>query len=113
MLLHAVSTYMFFLNLIHGYVHVLVLFIYWYTGPDKHLTSYNIDWLLENTYHDQHRDRVERVLWNKAIMATVTEQPMVPYEDFMETEDGLKEHVKNLMKFGFSVVTQVNTLVYL
>lgn len=80
-----------------------VLTIEW---PDKHLTSYNIDWLLENTYHDQHRDRVERVLWNKAIMATVTEQPMVPYEDFMETENGLKEHVKNLMKYGFSVVTQ-------
>lgn len=85
----------------------MILFIYWYTGPDKHLTSYNIDWLLENTYHDQHRDRVERVLWNKAIMATVTEQPMVQYKDFMETEDGLKEHVKNLMKYGFSVVTQV------
>lgn len=85
-----------------------MLLIYGYTGPDKHLTSYNIDWLLENTYHDQHRDRVERVLWNKAIMATVTEQPMVPYEDFMETENGLKEHVKNLMKYGFSVVTQVN-----
>lgn len=91
---------------------MLLIYLYHYIGPDKHLTSYNIDWLLENTYHDQHRDRVERVLWNKAIMATVTEQPMVPYKDFMETEDGLKEHVKNLMKYGFSVVIQVNNVVY-
>nr|XP_022336473.1 trimethyllysine dioxygenase, mitochondrial-like isoform X2 [Crassostrea virginica] len=74
--------------------------------PGSHLTSYNIDWLLENAYHDQHRDRVERVLWNKAFMSAVEEQPMVPFKEFMQSETGLKNHVKNLMTYGFSVVTE-------
>ena len=63
---------------------------------------------LENAYHDQHRDRVERVLWNKAFMSAVEEQPMVPFKEFMQSETGLKNHVKNLMTYGFSVVTEVN-----
>ncbi|XP_048746298.1 trimethyllysine dioxygenase, mitochondrial-like [Ostrea edulis] len=75
--------------------------------PDKHLTSYNIDWLLENSYHDQHNDRVEKLLWNKDVMTATTEQPMVPCKDFMHSESGLKAHVKNLLKFGFSIVTEV------
>ncbi|XP_061183408.1 trimethyllysine dioxygenase, mitochondrial-like [Saccostrea echinata] len=77
--------------------------------PDKHLTSFNIDWLIENTYHNQHKDRVEKLLWNKDVMSTITEQPMVPFQEFMQTEKGLKGHVNNLLKYGFSVVTEAPT----
>ena len=41
-------------------------------------------------------------------MSAVEEQPMVPFKEFMQSETGLKNHVKNLMTYGFSVVTEVN-----
>ncbi|KAJ8310775.1 hypothetical protein KUTeg_012640 [Tegillarca granosa] len=35
-----------------------------YNGQDGHFTCYSLDWLLENTFHPFHQDRVTKKLWN-------------------------------------------------
>lgn len=78
-----------------------VLTIKWH---DNHITSYNIDWLIQNTYHEHHNNRVDRVLWDKVILEGQP-LPVVNYNEYMNTDDGLKKHLTNLLQFGFSIIS--------
>ena len=85
-------------------------FIFYIIGHDNHITSYNIDWLIQNTYHEHHNNRVDRVLWDKVILEGQP-LPVVHYNEYMNTDDGLKKHLTNLLQFGFSIISGVNIYV--
>ncbi|KAK3095974.1 hypothetical protein FSP39_021529 [Pinctada imbricata] len=83
----------------------MVLTLQW--PNDQHITSYNMDWLIQNTFHDQHQDRVQQILWDKERLGAEPGLPLVPYKHYMSTDDGLKDHLTNLLKYGFSIVSEV------
>jgi len=85
-------------------------YFFYNTGHDNHITSYNIDWLIQNTYHEHHKNRVDRVMWDKVILEGQP-LPVVNYNEYMNTDDGLKKHLTNLLQFGFSIISGVNIYV--
>ncbi|XP_069105009.1 trimethyllysine dioxygenase, mitochondrial-like [Argopecten irradians] len=80
----------------------LVLSITW---SDGHLTSYDINWLVDNTYHQQHTVQVDKVVWDKETIETAG-LPTVHFKEYMDSDEGLRKHLYNLVKFGFSIVTE-------
>ncbi|XP_021346618.1 trimethyllysine dioxygenase, mitochondrial-like, partial [Mizuhopecten yessoensis] len=80
----------------------LVLGISW---PDGHVTSYDINWLVDNAYHSQHTDQVDKVPWDKETIESAG-LPTVHFHEYMDSDEGLRKHLHNLVKFGFSIVTE-------
>ncbi|KAJ8310776.1 hypothetical protein KUTeg_012641 [Tegillarca granosa] len=77
-----------------------------YNGQDGHFTCYSLDWLLENTFHPFHQDRVTKKLWNSHTLKDEA-LPTVEYKHYMESDEGLQKHLSNLLQFGFSIITGV------
>ncbi|XP_033760567.1 trimethyllysine dioxygenase, mitochondrial-like [Pecten maximus] len=80
----------------------LVLGITW---SDGHVTSYDINWLVDNAYHSQHTDQVDKVVWDKDTIESAG-LPTVHFQEYMDSDEGLRKHLYNLVKFGFSIVTE-------
>ncbi|KAM4696489.1 trimethyllysine dioxygenase, mitochondrial [Rhinophrynus dorsalis] len=77
------------------------------TWPDSHMTRYGLDWLLENSYEGQKQQLVQpRILWNKQIYKEA-DVPCVSFSDFLETNEGLREFLKNFLLYGIAFVGDV------
>ena len=74
------------------------------SGQDGHLSQYSLEWLDQN-FHSP-GTQVERFLWNGA---GIREQqlPVTTFDSHMNTEDGLRNTLRNILKYGFCVVEGV------
>jgi hypothetical protein len=52
---------------------------------------------------------VDKVLWDKVILEGQP-LPVVHYNEYMNTDDGLQKHLTNLLQFGYSIISGVNIL---
>lgn len=49
-------------------------------------------------------------MWDKVILEGQP-LPVVNYNEYMNTDDGVKKHLTNLLQFGFSIISGVNIYV--
>ncbi|ESO92851.1 hypothetical protein LOTGIDRAFT_216511 [Lottia gigantea] len=75
-----------------------------YTGKDGHKTTYKREWLIENSYCDKRSEMVTPTYWSSNQMKN--KFPVMNYNDH-NTENGLKSSIKNLLRYGFTVVDGV------
>ncbi|GFS09299.1 trimethyllysine dioxygenase, mitochondrial [Elysia marginata] len=78
------------------------LFIKW---RDGHETEYSFEWLAEHSYPGKFCRRTKRVMWDKKKIHAGP-LPAVPFEYHMNSEEGLRESLQNLVKYGFTMVTE-------
>ncbi|XP_037678310.1 trimethyllysine dioxygenase, mitochondrial isoform X2 [Choloepus didactylus] len=78
-----------------------------FTWPDGHVTRYDLDWLVKNSYEGQKQKVIQpRILWN----AEIYQQAQVPSVDFqscLETNEGLKTFLQNFLLYGIAFVENV------
>ncbi|XP_071949804.1 trimethyllysine dioxygenase, mitochondrial-like [Antedon mediterranea] len=73
------------------------------TWKDTHVTTYNLSWLKQNSPGSNLQDSVKKVLWNgEKIQKEMPDD--VPYKDFMNNDESLKEVLMNIHKYGFGIV---------
>ncbi|GFO15317.1 trimethyllysine dioxygenase, mitochondrial [Plakobranchus ocellatus] len=72
---------------------------------DGHETDYTYDWLANNFYPGQFARRTKRILWDRKKMESES-LPAVTFEHHMTSEDGLRQSLRNLVKYGFTMVTE-------
>ncbi|XP_014665313.1 PREDICTED: trimethyllysine dioxygenase, mitochondrial-like, partial [Priapulus caudatus] len=75
--------------------------------PDGHRTTFQLGWLLQNSYdgHRQVKD-VTKVLWDANHIKQLN-PAMVPHRMFMDTQDSLKQLLLNINTYGFGIVDSV------
>ncbi|XP_013408349.1 trimethyllysine dioxygenase, mitochondrial isoform X1 [Lingula anatina] len=75
--------------------------------PDGHVTTYSLNWLLENAYPGKPDIlQVPKVLWNAETIKSQSPTP-VPYQEYMDTDGGLRNMLKDLLTYGFGLVSEV------
>lgn len=72
---------------------------------DDHQTVFSFDWLAEHFYPGKFCRSTQRTFWDKEKIES-SPLPTVPYEAHMTSEEGLRQSLQNLVKFGFTMVTQ-------
>ncbi|XP_038050086.1 trimethyllysine dioxygenase, mitochondrial-like [Patiria miniata] len=84
------------------------------TWPDSHMTTYPWKWLEEfgpsGAKQQSHNAALQRILWDGATIKSVL-PPDIAFQEFMETETGLKEAVERFYKLGLVFINgaQPNT----
>ncbi|XP_050389735.1 trimethyllysine dioxygenase, mitochondrial [Patella vulgata] len=73
------------------------------TWKDNHITRYDIPWLKENSFSTESKQRIKQFFWTGEKMRS-EDRPVVDYEDHMKTEEGLKQSLYYLLKYGFTIV---------
>ncbi|XP_040298332.1 trimethyllysine dioxygenase, mitochondrial [Bufo bufo] len=77
------------------------------TWPDGHMTRYGLEWLSQNSYEGQTQQLVQpRILWNDKIYKEAN-VPAVSYLDFLETNEGLRDFLRNFLLYGIAFVDDV------
>nr|XP_044996601.1 trimethyllysine dioxygenase, mitochondrial isoform X1 [Jaculus jaculus] len=80
---------------------------FFFTWPDGHVTRYDLDWLMKNSYESQKQKVIQpRILWN----AKIYQQAQVPsadFQHFLETNEGLKKFLQNFLLYGIAFVENV------
>ncbi|XP_038954326.1 trimethyllysine dioxygenase, mitochondrial isoform X1 [Rattus norvegicus] len=77
------------------------------TGPDGHVTRYDLDWLVKNSYEGQKQEVIQpRVLWNAKLYQDA-QLPSVDFQGFLETKEGLKKFLQNFLLYGIAFVENV------
>ncbi|XP_064374118.1 trimethyllysine dioxygenase, mitochondrial isoform X2 [Dromaius novaehollandiae] len=80
------------------------LFVTW---PDGHVTRYGLEWLVKNSYEGQKQQVMHpRILWNAEIYRQA-QIPSVDCRSFLETDEGLKEFLRNFLLYGIAFVENV------
>lgn len=82
-------------------------FEFFFIGPDDHVTVYKVDWLANHSFHSGYKKKVPSLLWNKD-GTTSNPPPRIGYDDHMNTSVALKRSIFNILKFGYTIVTQVS-----
>ncbi|XP_042830647.1 trimethyllysine dioxygenase, mitochondrial isoform X4 [Panthera tigris] len=78
-----------------------------FTWPDGHVTKYDLDWLVKNSYEGQKQKVIQpRILWNAEIYQQA-QVPSVDFQSFLETNDGLKNFLQNFLLYGIAFVENV------
>ncbi|XP_006876908.1 PREDICTED: trimethyllysine dioxygenase, mitochondrial [Chrysochloris asiatica] len=78
-----------------------------FTWPDGHVTRYDLEWLLKNSYEGQKQKIIQpRILWNAEIYQQAQISP-INFQSFLETNEGLKEFLKNFLLYGIAFVDNV------
>uniref|UniRef100_A0A9L0SGV2 trimethyllysine dioxygenase n=1 Tax=Equus caballus TaxID=9796 RepID=A0A9L0SGV2_HORSE len=78
-----------------------------FTWPDGHVTRYDLDWLVQNSYEGQKQKVVQpRILWNAEIYQQA-QVPSVDFQSFLETNEGLKNFLENFLLYGIAFVENV------
>ncbi|KAB0344326.1 hypothetical protein FD754_021252 [Muntiacus muntjak] len=76
-------------------------------GPDGHVTRYDLDWLVKNSYEGQKQKFIQpRILWNAEIYHQA-QVPAVDFQTFLETKEGLKNFLQNFLLYGIAFVENV------
>lgn len=74
------------------------------TWSDMHLSKYDLAWLENNALHTD-IDKEERRLWRSADdLDLETELKGVPYAEYMNETEVLRNHLWNIHRFGFSII---------
>lgn len=82
-------------------------FIFPLKGPDGHVTKYDLDWLVKNSFERQKQKIVQpRILWNSEIYQQA-KVPSVDFQSFLETNEGLKNFLQNFLLYGIAFVENV------
>lgn len=90
------------MNLVINIVRVLLS-----TGPDGHITRYNLAWLAKNSYEGQKWSAIQpRILWNSEVY-TNAKVPSVGWEKFMSSDEELKTFLNNFLLYGIAFVEDV------
>ncbi|XP_075428830.1 trimethyllysine dioxygenase, mitochondrial isoform X2 [Ascaphus truei] len=77
------------------------------TWPDGHMTRYGLEWLVQNSFEGQKHQLVQpRILWNTKIYKEV-DVPSVSFQNFLETDEGLKDFLQNFLLYGIAFVDDV------
>ncbi|KAB1253668.1 Trimethyllysine dioxygenase; mitochondrial, partial [Camelus dromedarius] len=78
-----------------------------FTWPDGHVTRYDLDWLVKNSYEGQKQKVIQpRILWNAEIYQQA-QVPSVDFQSFLETNEGLKNFLQNFLLYGIAFVENV------
>ncbi|KAI5156345.1 Trimethyllysine Dioxygenase, partial [Manis pentadactyla] len=78
-----------------------------FTWPDGHVTRYDLDWLVKNSYEGQKQRIIQpRILWNAEIFQQA-QDPSVDFQSFLETNEGLKDFLQNFLLYGIAFVENV------
>ncbi|KAL2767941.1 trimethyllysine dioxygenase, mitochondrial isoform 2 precursor [Daubentonia madagascariensis] len=78
-----------------------------FTWPDGHVTRYDLDWLVKNSYEGQKQKVIQpRILWNAEIYQQA-QVPSVDFQSFLETNEGLKKFLQNFLLYGIAFVENV------
>ncbi|XP_052027087.1 trimethyllysine dioxygenase, mitochondrial isoform X2 [Apodemus sylvaticus] len=78
-----------------------------FTWPDGHVTRYDLDWLVKNSYEGQKQKVIQpRILWN-AKLYQQAQVPSVDFQCFLETNEGLKKFLQNFLLYGIAFVENV------
>uniref|UniRef100_A0A8I3P563 Trimethyllysine dioxygenase, mitochondrial n=1 Tax=Canis lupus familiaris TaxID=9615 RepID=A0A8I3P563_CANLF len=78
-----------------------------FTWPDGHVTKYDLDWLVRNSYEGQKQKVIQpRILWNAEIYQQA-QVPSVDFQSFLETNEGLKNFLQNFLLYGIAFVENV------
>ncbi|XP_040830608.1 trimethyllysine dioxygenase, mitochondrial isoform X2 [Ochotona curzoniae] len=78
-----------------------------FTWPDGHVTRYDLDWLVRNSYEGQKQKVIQpRILWNAEIYQQA-QVPSVDFQSFLETNEGLKKFLQNFLLYGIAFVENV------
>uniref|UniRef100_A0A2K6FYY0 Trimethyllysine dioxygenase, mitochondrial n=1 Tax=Propithecus coquereli TaxID=379532 RepID=A0A2K6FYY0_PROCO len=78
-----------------------------FTWPDGHVTRYDLDWLVKNSYEGQKQKVIQpRILWNAEIYQQA-QVPSVDFQSFLETNKGLKKFLQNFLLYGIAFVENV------
>ncbi|XP_007467040.1 PREDICTED: trimethyllysine dioxygenase, mitochondrial isoform X2 [Lipotes vexillifer] len=78
-----------------------------FTWPDGHVTRYDLDWLVKNSYEGQKQKVIQpRILWNAEIYQQA-QVPSVDFQSFLETKEGLKNFLQNFLLYGIAFVENV------
>ncbi|KAG3273296.1 trimethyllysine hydroxylase, epsilon, transcript variant X3 [Ictidomys tridecemlineatus] len=76
-------------------------------GPDGHVTRYELDWLMKNSYEGQKQKVIQpRILWNAEIYQQA-QVPSIDFQSFLETNEGLKNFLQNFLLYGIAFVENV------
>lgn len=77
------------------------------TWPDGHVTKYDLDWLVRNSYEGQKQKVIQpRIFWNAEIYQRA-QVPSVDFQSFLETNEGLKNFLQNFLLYGIAFVENV------
>ncbi|XP_049729124.1 trimethyllysine dioxygenase, mitochondrial isoform X3 [Elephas maximus indicus] len=78
-----------------------------FTWPDGHVTRYDLEWLVKNSYEGQKQKIIQpRILWNAEIYRQAQVTP-VDFQSFLETNEGLKKFLQNFLLYGIAFVENV------
>ncbi|XP_035306029.1 trimethyllysine dioxygenase, mitochondrial isoform X5 [Cricetulus griseus] len=78
-----------------------------FTWPDGHVTRYDLDWLVKNSYEGQKQKVIQpRILWN-AKLYQQAQVPSVDFQNFLKTNDELKKFLQNFLLYGIAFVENV------
>ncbi|XP_047393056.1 trimethyllysine dioxygenase, mitochondrial isoform X2 [Sciurus carolinensis] len=78
-----------------------------FTWPDGHVTRYELDWLVKNSYEGQKQKVIQpRILWNAEIYQQA-QVPSIDFQSFLETNEGLKKFLQNFLLYGIAFVENV------
>ncbi|XP_044090885.1 trimethyllysine dioxygenase, mitochondrial isoform X1 [Neovison vison] len=79
----------------------------YFTWPDGHVTKYDLDWLVRNSYEGQKQKVIQpRILWNAEIYQRA-QVPSVDFQSFLETNEGLKNFLQNFLLYGIAFIENV------
>ncbi|XP_076454276.1 trimethyllysine dioxygenase, mitochondrial-like [Babylonia areolata] len=71
------------------------------TWQDGHVSKYSLQWIADSFFTAG--SQPERFLWDASFMRK-ERLPVTSFDLHMETEDGLKNTLQNLIKYGFAIV---------
>ena len=74
------------------------------SGQDDHTSLFSLQWLSRNLHSPG--TKVERFLWDGLCMSK-EQLPTTLFDHHMNFEDGLKNTLKNIIKYGFCIVDGV------
>ncbi|KAM5196238.1 LOW QUALITY PROTEIN: trimethyllysine dioxygenase, mitochondrial [Hipposideros larvatus] len=78
-----------------------------FTWPDDHVTKYDLDWLVRNSYKGQKQKVIQpRIFWNSEIYQQA-QVPPVDFQSFLETSEGLESFLQNFLLYGIAFVENV------
>uniref|UniRef100_A0A8C5UWU8 Trimethyllysine dioxygenase, mitochondrial n=1 Tax=Microcebus murinus TaxID=30608 RepID=A0A8C5UWU8_MICMU len=78
-----------------------------FTWLDGHVTRYNLDWLVKNSYEGQKQNVIRpRILWNAEIYREA-QVPSVDFQGFLETNKGFKKLLQNFLLYGIAFVENI------
>ncbi|XP_064227589.1 trimethyllysine dioxygenase, mitochondrial isoform X3 [Aotus nancymaae] len=78
-----------------------------FTWPDGHVTKYDLNWLVTNSYEGQKQKVIQpRIFWNAEIYRQA-QVPPVDCQSFLETKEGLKQFLQNFLLYGIAFVENV------